>query len=63
MASKYAEFGYFDENCAIKHVKYKIPLKIRLAEWLSAKLSKYANNALIRDRRRRYARYMKHKRK
>lgn len=59
MASKYGEFAYYDENSGIQRVKYKIPLRIRVLEWMSVKLFKYANNALIRDRRRRCARYMK----
>ena len=62
MASKYAEFGYYDENNELHTVKYKIPLVIRAVEHICTKLLKYAHNALIRDRRRRYARYMrKHK--
>ena len=59
MASKYCEFGYFDEDDEIQVVKYKRPLRIRIVKWLSGKLLKYACRVEIRDRRRRYARYMR----
>lgn len=58
MASKYCEFAYYDENSEMQRVKYKIPLRIRIASRLSSKLFSYALRAEIRDRRGRYARYM-----
>ena len=59
MATKYCEFAYYDENQEIQHVKYKIPLRIRVAEWICVKLFSYVHRALSRDRRLRYARYMR----
>lgn len=59
MASKYAEFAYYDENAEMQCVKYKIPLRIRIAERLCVKLFNYVNRSLLRDRRRRYTRYMR----
>lgn len=62
MANKYCKFAYYDENNVMQCVKYKRPLRIRFAMWLYTKLYRYVYNATIKDRRRRYARYMrKHK--
>lgn len=59
MASKYSEFAYYDENSELHTVKYKTPLRIRVVTWVYSKLFRYVYNATIRDRRRRYARYMR----
>lgn len=59
MVRKYSEFAYYDGNTEIQRIKYKVPLRIRIAERICVKLFNYVNRALARDRRRRYARYMR----